>query len=101
MLPSPVGEGNWVSCRKSPDVEDSMLLWKSSKLTWGRKLYCVESSCSTRSGSGPGPFRPKENREWLLEEDALSIEVPDTDERFVWRCLVGLGISPLLLFLKQ
>lgn len=35
MLPSPVGEGNWVSLNS---VEaDSMLLWRSSKLTEGRK----------------------------------------------------------------
>lgn len=35
MLPCPVGEGNWVSL-KSVEA-DSRLLWRSSKLTEGRK----------------------------------------------------------------
>jgi len=37
MLPSPVGEGNCVNLNS---VEaDSMLVWRSSKLTEGRKSY--------------------------------------------------------------
>lgn len=35
MLPWPVGDGNWVSL-KSVDA-DSRLLWRSSKLTEGKK----------------------------------------------------------------
>jgi hypothetical protein len=35
MLPVPVGEGNWVSVN-SVDA-DSMLVWRSSKLTEGKK----------------------------------------------------------------
>ena len=48
---------------------DSRLLWRSSKLTEGRNSKELEES--------PGPldaaFRPKEKREWLLDEDACSI----------------------------
>lgn len=86
-----------------------MLVWKSSKLTSGRKPYWVVEagvSCSGATASGPekssavGAYRPKENREWLFEDDAESTGVANVGESFVWRCLVGLGIS-LLLFLKQ
>lgn len=106
MLPSPGGDGNWVSFRAS---DASMLVWKSSKLTSGRKPYWmveVEVSCSGATASGPenssavGAYRPKENREWLFEDDAESMGLPAVEGRVVWRCLVGLGTS-LLLFLKQ
>lgn len=101
MLPSPVGEGNWVNV-KSPEA-DSKLLWRSSKLTWGRKSYWpAGESCSSGAGLGTVPLRPKENREWLLWEEALSIGAPLMEERFEWRRLVGLGISLLgCLLLKQ
>jgi hypothetical protein len=67
MLPWPVGEGNCVSL-KSVDA-DSRLLCRSSKLTDGRNSYAPVDSATS---FGP-PFRPKENREWLLEDDALNI----------------------------
>lgn len=37
MLPVPAGEGNWVSVN-SVDA-DSILVWRSSKLTDGRKSW--------------------------------------------------------------
>ena len=101
MLPSPVGEGNWVNV-KSPEA-DSRLLWRSSKLTWGRKSWWAAwGSCSSGAGLGAVALRPKENREWLFWEEALSIGAPLMEERFEWRRLVGLGISLLgCLLLKQ
>lgn len=69
MLRSPGGEGNWVNFRAS---DASMLVWKSSKLTSGRKpnwVVEVEVSLSGTTASGPekssaaGAYRPKENSE--------------------------------------
>jgi len=59
MLPCPVGDGNCVSL-KSVDA-DSRLLWRSSKLTEGRKSneVVVESAISSDAPLLP----PKENRE--------------------------------------
>lgn len=103
MLPSPGGEGNWVNFRAS---DASMLVWKSSKLTSGRKPYWVvemELSLSGATASGPenssavGAYRPKEKSEWLFEDEAESMGLSTVGERFAWRFLVGLGIS-LLLF---
>lgn len=85
-----------------------MLVWKSSKLTSGRKpnwVVEVEVSLSGTTASGPekssaaGAYRPKENREWLLEDEAESIGLSTVGERCAL-FLVGLGIS-LLLVLKQ
>lgn len=91
MLPWPVGDGNWVSL-KSVDA-DSRLLWRSSKLTEGRKSKdaAVESSIS----SGAPFLPPKENREWLLAEDALSIGASAVDRRMD-PILEGLAFSLLL-----
>lgn len=77
MLPWPVGEGNCVSL-KSVEA-DSRLLWRSSKLTEGRKSKdaVVESV-----GSSVAPFLPpKEKREWLLADEALSIGASAVDRR--------------------
>lgn len=71
MLPWPVGDGNWVNL-KSVEA-DSKLLCKSSKLTEGRKSNEIEVFSFTWSAGGCTPFLPKENKEWLFEEDALSI----------------------------
>ncbi len=61
MLPWPVGEGNWVSL-KSVEA-DSRLLWRSSKLTEGRKSKDVVVE-SPMSSDAPFPFLPpNENRE--------------------------------------
>jgi hypothetical protein len=65
MLPFPVGEGNWVSLKSVEAV--SRLLWRSSKLTEGRKSRDVLDSPKL---VGAPPFRPNEKREWLLDEDA-------------------------------
>jgi len=88
-----VGEGNWVSL-KSVEA-DSRLLWRSSKLTEGRKSKeaVVESA-----GSSVAPFLPpKEKREWLLADEALSIGASAVDRRmdpiFVGLVLV-LPLSP-------
>lgn len=67
MLPAPVGEGNWVSL-KSVDA-DSILAWRSSKLTEGRKSYEFEA---WRAAS---PFRLNEKCDWL---GALSMGAFDT-----------------------
>lgn len=97
IWPCPVGEGNWVSL-KSVDA-DSKLLWRSSKLTDGRKSYAAPVVSPPAATSEPPPFLPKENREWLLDDDALSIG-PPTDNRFVCERFVGLGTC-LLLLLRQ
>lgn len=69
MLPSPVGEGNWVNL-KSVEA-DSMLACRSSKLTEGRKSYEPED-CRPAS-----PFRLNEKCDWP-DEEALSIGAFDT-----------------------
>ena len=63
MLPCPVGEGNWVSL-KSVDA-DSRLLWRSSKLTEGRKSNEPELSTFAEvvGWEEALAFRPKENRD--------------------------------------
>ena len=68
MVPWPVGSGNWVSLKSVEAV--SRLLCRSSKLTEGRKSNEVAGSVT----SSDRPFLPpNENREWLLEDEALSI----------------------------
>lgn len=86
MLPWPVGEGNCVSL-KSVEA-DSRLLWRSSKLTEGRKSKdaVVESV-----GSSVAPFLPpKEKREWLLADEALSIVGASAVDRRMDPIFVGL-----------
>jgi hypothetical protein len=91
MLPWPVGDGNWVSL-KSVDA-DSKLLWRSSKLTDGRKSKDAVVGSSISSGA---PFLPpKENREWLLADDALNIGASAADRRRD-PIFVGLALSLLL-----
>lgn len=51
---------------------DSKLLWRSSKLTEGKKSKDPVGS-STAVEEVPAALRPKEKREWLLEAEALSI----------------------------
>jgi hypothetical protein len=90
MVPWPVGDGNWVSL-KSVEA-DSKLLCRSSKLTEGRNSNEVAGSV-TSSGR---PFRPpKEKREWLLEEEALSIGASSVG-RWMEPILVGLLLRDLL-----
>lgn len=95
MLPAPVGEGNWASL-KSEDA-DSILAWRSSKLTEGRKSYELED---WRAAS---PFRLKEKCDWLAE--ALSIgafvtgfmAVAEVDKDILeadWGSLVGEDSTP-------
>lgn len=64
-----MGDGNWASL-KSVDAE-SRLLWRSSKLTDGRKSK--EEAASPRSVEDPGPFRLDENRGWAFAAAVLSI----------------------------
>src|SRR3569833_1946237 len=85
MLPLPVGEGNWVSLNS---VEaDSRLLWRSSKLTEGRKSYETAGSATSSDGMvlppppPTPPFLPKEKSEWLLAEEALSIGTSSVGRR--------------------
>jgi len=89
MLPWPVGEGNWVSL-KSVEA-DSRLLWRSSKLTEGRKSYEPMGSI-TSSDARLAPFLPKENREWLLADDALSIGAASEGRCAVEACFAGLAL---------
>lgn len=92
MVPWPVGDGNWVSL-KSVEA-DSKLLCRSSKLTEGRKSNEVWVSVT----SSDRPLRPpKENREWLLEDEALSIGASRVG-RLWWMdpILVGLEARDLL-----
>jgi hypothetical protein len=88
MLPWPDGDGNWVNLNS---VEaDSRLLWRSSKLTEGKKSKSAVELSSTSFGA---PFRPKENKEWLLDEDACNIEVS-------WpACAVVLLLGPIFSLL--
>ena len=92
MVPWPVGDGNWVSL-KSVEA-DSKLLCRSSKLTEGRNSNEVAVSVT----SSDRPLRPpKENREWLLEDEALSIGASRVG-RLWWMdpILVGLEVRDLL-----
>ena len=92
MVPWPVGDGNWVSL-KSVEA-DSKLLCRSSKLTEGRNSN--EAVLSVTSSDRPF-LPPKENREWLLEDEALSIGASMVGR---WMepepILVGLGLRALL-----
>jgi hypothetical protein len=74
---------------------DSKLLWRSSKLTEGRKSKVVVVSFT----SSDAPFLPpKENREWLLEDEALSIGASLTvGRRGTGPFLAGLAFSLLLI----
>ena len=68
---------------------DSRLLWRSSKLTEGRNSKELEES--------PGPldaaFRPKEKREWLLDEDACSIGSANELDAVAEDLFMGLRLS--------
>lgn len=67
---------------------DSRLLWRSSKLTEGRNSKDALAMSVTLLDT---PFpAPKEKREWLLEEEALSIGA-STVGRLMEPILVGLG----------
>lgn len=90
MLPWPVGEGNWVSLKSAE--ADSKLLWRSSKLTDGRNSKDVVVLSVTSSGRPSLP--PKENKEWLFEDEALSIGASIVGR--MEPILVGLGFSVLL-----
>lgn len=74
ILPCPVGIGNWVNLNS---VEaDSRLLWRSSKLTEGRNSKEPLGSSTLPDAA----FRPKEKREWLLDDDAWSIGSVDEED---------------------
>ena len=86
--PWSLGGGNWVSLQSVEAV--SKLLWRSSKLTEGRKSNEVDVVSFTSLGA---PFLPpKENREWLLEDEALSIGASAVGRRRA-PILVGLAFS--------
>lgn len=90
-----MGDGNWVSL-KSVDA-DSKLLCKSSKFTEGRKSKDVGVFSFTSSLGGCTPFLPKENKEWLLEDDALSIGESEVSRDSEWS-VTGLWlVLPLFL----
>lgn len=89
MLPWPLGEGNCVSL-KSLEA-DSRLLCRSSKLTEGRKSNEVVVESFTSSWAAP-PSRPKENREWLLEDEALSIGTLGIEDVVVVPVALGVGV---------
>jgi hypothetical protein len=73
---------------------DSRLLWRSSKLTEGRNSKDVVLSVT----SSDRPFLPpKENKEWLLDDEALSIGASIVGRRME-PILVGLAFSVLLNF---
>ena len=91
IVPWPVGEGNWVSL-KSVEA-DSRLLCRSSKLTEGRNSK--EAVLSVRSSDRPF-LPPKENREWLLEDEALSIGASVVGRLWMEPILVGLALRDLL-----
>lgn len=75
MAPSPLGEGNWV--RVNSVEAEAMLVWRSSKLTEGRKSWGAARWSADEPAS---PFRaPKDKRECLLEAEALSIGALDAD----------------------
>lgn len=94
MLPCPFGEGNWVSL-KSVEA-DSRLLWRSSKLTEGRKSR-GPVVLSPRFVAFERPFRPpKGKRERLFEDVALSIGASIDGNRRRDPILVGLAFSLLL-----
>jgi hypothetical protein len=91
IVPWPVGDGNCVSLKSVEAV--SRLLCRSSKLTEGRKSNEVAGSVTS-----PGrPFLPpKENREWLFEDEALSIGAASRVGREMEPTLVGLELRDLL-----
>jgi hypothetical protein len=67
----------------------SKLLWRSSKLTEGRKSKEADVFPTSSEGSF---LRPNENSEWLLAEEALSIGA-SREGRSTVMFLVGLGLS--------
>lgn len=91
MLPWPVGDGNWVSL-KSVDA-DSKLLWRSSKLTDGRKSN--EPVGSPVASSEAPLLGPKEKRVWLFDDEALSIGASKEGCR-TGPFLVGLALNRFL-----
>lgn len=87
ILPWPVGDGNSVSLNSVEAV--SKLLWRSSKLTDGRKSNEAVVSPPSSAGSF---LLPNENSEWLLAEEALSIGAL-REGRPTAMFLVGLALS--------
>jgi hypothetical protein len=85
-----VGDGNWVSLKSAE--ADSRLLCRSSKLTEGRKSNEVAVSVTS---SGRPCLPPKEKREWLFEDEALSIGASVVGQR-PGPSLVGLPETVLL-----
>jgi hypothetical protein len=86
-----VGDGNWVSL-KSVEA-NSRLLCRSSKLTEGRNSNEGWESVT----SSDRPFLPpKEKREWLFEDEALSIGALSRVGRGMEPSLVGLALRDLL-----
>lgn len=69
IFPCPVGDGNCASLKSVEPV--SRLLWRSSKLTDGRKSK--DEVVSPKSVDDAGPFRLDENRGWVLVDAVLSI----------------------------
>jgi hypothetical protein len=90
IVPWPVGDGNCVSLKSVEAV--SRLLCRSSKLTEGRNSNEVAESVTS---SGRPFLPPKENREWLFEDEALSIGASRVG-REMEPALVGLGLRNLL-----
>lgn len=86
ILPWPVGEGKAVNLNS---VEaDSMLLWRSSKFTEGRKSY--EPVVSAVSCAAPFP-PPNENKGWVFEDvEALSIG-PFFEGSLTGETVLGMG----------
>lgn len=68
-FPGTGGDGNWASLNSVEPV--SRLLWRSSKLTDGRKSK--DEVVSPRSADDAGAFRLDENRGWVLVDAVLSI----------------------------
>lgn len=64
-----MGDGNCASLKSVGPV--SRLLWRSSKLTDGRKSK--DEVVSPKSVDDAGPFRLDENRGWALVDAVLSI----------------------------
>lgn len=69
IFPCPVGDGNCASLKSVEPV--SRLLWRSSKLTDGRKSK--DEVASPKSVDDAGPFRFDENRGRALVDAGLSI----------------------------
>jgi hypothetical protein len=90
---SSVGDGDSVVNFSSLEA-DSILVWRSSKLTEGRKSYVVPVLLAELAVS---PFRPKEKRVWLLADDALSMGALETSPVFAWLADGSGRFDPLFL----